>query len=70
LLIAAADLPGEATDEVRAMTYGLVVLYVTSGQASGRGMDPQGVSVQPAKPVRQPAAGIRDPAGTSATGTG
>ncbi|MDX6235567.1 MAG: hypothetical protein QOG10_382, partial [Kribbellaceae bacterium] len=32
LLIAAADLPGEATDEVRAMTYGLVVLYVTSGQ--------------------------------------
>jgi predicted ATPase/DNA-binding SARP family transcriptional activator len=32
LLIAAADLPGEVTDEVRAMTYGLVVLYVTSGR--------------------------------------
>jgi predicted ATPase/DNA-binding SARP family transcriptional activator len=32
LLIAAANLPGEVTDYVRAMTYGLVVLYVTSGQ--------------------------------------
>lgn len=32
LLIAAAELPGEATDEVRALTYGLVVLFVTSGQ--------------------------------------
>ena len=32
LLIAAADLPGEVTDDVRAMTYGLVVLYVTSGR--------------------------------------
>jgi predicted ATPase/DNA-binding SARP family transcriptional activator len=32
LLIAAADLPGEVTDDLRAMTYGLVVLYVTSGQ--------------------------------------
>ncbi|WP_337323379.1 BTAD domain-containing putative transcriptional regulator [Kribbella sp. CCNWLW197] len=32
LLIAAANLPGEVPDEVRAMTYGLVVLYVTSGR--------------------------------------
>lgn len=32
LLIAAANLPGEVTDDIRAMTYGLVVLYVTSGQ--------------------------------------
>ncbi len=32
LLIAAADLPGEVTDEVRAMAYGLIVLYVTSGR--------------------------------------
>jgi hypothetical protein len=32
LLIAAADLPGEVPDDLRAMTYGLVVLYVTSGQ--------------------------------------
>lgn len=31
LLIAAAELPGEVSDHVRAMTYGLVVLYVTSG---------------------------------------
>lgn len=31
LLIAAAKMPGEATDDVRAMTYGLVVLFVTSG---------------------------------------
>ncbi|WP_241995613.1 BTAD domain-containing putative transcriptional regulator [Kribbella sp. VKM Ac-2568] len=31
-LIAAANLPGEVTDDIRAMTYGLVVLYVTSGQ--------------------------------------
>ncbi|MBC8092675.1 MAG: AfsR/SARP family transcriptional regulator, partial [Pseudonocardia sp.] len=32
LLIAATELPGEVTDSVRAMTYGLVVLYVTSGR--------------------------------------
>ncbi|MEQ4207359.1 BTAD domain-containing putative transcriptional regulator [Actinopolymorpha sp. B9G3] len=32
LLIAAANLPGEVTDDTRAMTYGLVVLYVTSGR--------------------------------------
>lgn len=32
LLIAAANLPGEVTDDIRAMTYGLVVLYVTSGR--------------------------------------
>jgi predicted ATPase len=32
LLLAAANLPGEATDDVRAMTYALVVLYVTSGR--------------------------------------
>jgi predicted ATPase/DNA-binding SARP family transcriptional activator len=32
LLIAAAGLPGEVPDDVRAMTYGLVVLYVTSGR--------------------------------------
>lgn len=31
LIVAAADLPGEATDDVRAMTYGLVVLFITSG---------------------------------------
>jgi tetratricopeptide (TPR) repeat protein len=32
LLLAAADLPGEVPDDTRALTYGLVVLYVTSGQ--------------------------------------
>jgi len=32
LLIAAGNLPGKASDEVRAMTYGLVVLYVTSSR--------------------------------------
>ncbi|HEY0475637.1 MAG TPA: BTAD domain-containing putative transcriptional regulator [Kribbella sp.] len=32
LLLAAADLPGEVPDDLRALTYGLVVLYVTSGQ--------------------------------------
>ena len=32
LLIAAANLPGEVTDDIRAMTYGLVVLFVTSGR--------------------------------------
>ena len=31
-MIAATDLPGEVTDDVRAMTYGLVVLFVTSGR--------------------------------------
>jgi hypothetical protein len=33
LMIAATDLPGEVTDDVRAMTYALVVLFVTSGRA-------------------------------------
>ncbi|GIG89094.1 SARP family transcriptional regulator [Plantactinospora endophytica] len=33
LLIAATDVPGEVTDDVRAMTYGMVVLFVTSGRA-------------------------------------
>ena len=32
LLISAANLPGEVSDDIRAMTYGLVVLYVTSGR--------------------------------------
>jgi predicted ATPase/DNA-binding SARP family transcriptional activator len=32
LIIAAANVPGEVTDDVRAMTYGLVVLFVTSGR--------------------------------------
>ncbi|MER7445083.1 BTAD domain-containing putative transcriptional regulator [Micromonospora avicenniae] len=32
LMIAASDIPGEVTDDVRAMTYGLVVLFVTSGR--------------------------------------
>ncbi|NEE02484.1 BTAD domain-containing putative transcriptional regulator [Phytoactinopolyspora halotolerans] len=36
LLIAAADLPGEATDDVRAVAYGMVVLFVTSGQGDER----------------------------------
>ena len=31
LIIAAANMPGEVTDEVRAMVYALVVLFVTSG---------------------------------------
>jgi hypothetical protein len=31
LLIAAADLPGEVTDEVRAMVYAFVVLFMSSG---------------------------------------
>ncbi|PSL03268.1 putative ATPase [Haloactinopolyspora alba] len=32
LLIAAANVPGEASDDARAMAYGMVVLFVTSGQ--------------------------------------
>ncbi|GIH02986.1 SARP family transcriptional regulator [Rhizocola hellebori] len=39
LMIAATTIPGEVTDEVRAMTYALVVLFVTSG----RGGERQGV---------------------------
>lgn len=31
LMIAATNIPGEVTDDVRAMTYALVVLFVTSG---------------------------------------
>ncbi|TDC30856.1 helix-turn-helix domain-containing protein [Micromonospora sp. 15K316] len=38
LMIAATDVPGEVTDDVRAMAYGLVVLFVTSG----RGGEQQG----------------------------
>ena len=54
LLIAAANMPGEVTDDIRAMTYALVVLYVTSGRrrrTPGRGVDPQGVRVRPAQPA-------------------
>ncbi|MET7748700.1 BTAD domain-containing putative transcriptional regulator [Micromonospora sp. NPDC005367] len=32
LMIAATGIPGEVTDDVRAMTYGMVVLFVTSGR--------------------------------------
>ncbi|MET8832419.1 BTAD domain-containing putative transcriptional regulator [Micromonospora sp. NPDC004540] len=32
LMIAATDLPGEVTDDVRAMAYALIVLFVTSGR--------------------------------------
>ncbi len=39
LMIAATAIPGEVTDDVRAMTYALVVLFVTSG----RGGEQQGV---------------------------
>jgi predicted ATPase/DNA-binding SARP family transcriptional activator len=31
LIIAATNVPGEVTDDIRATTYGMVVLYVTSG---------------------------------------
>jgi predicted ATPase/DNA-binding SARP family transcriptional activator len=33
LMIAATDIPGEVTDDVRAMTYALVASFVTSGRA-------------------------------------
>ena len=33
LIVAATDIPGEVTDEVRAMVYALVVMFVTSGRA-------------------------------------
>jgi predicted ATPase/DNA-binding SARP family transcriptional activator len=32
LLIAAANVPGEVSDDIRAMAYGMVVFYVTSGR--------------------------------------
>ncbi len=73
LLLAAADLPGEVTDDVRAMTYALVVLYVTSGRGDeqlGAEWIHKAYQVQPAKKERQPAAGLRGPAGTPAAGTG
>ncbi len=34
LMIAATEVPGEVTDDVQAMAYGLVVLFVTSGRGS------------------------------------
>ncbi|MGP4019094.1 BTAD domain-containing putative transcriptional regulator [Saccharopolyspora sp. 5N708] len=36
LMIAATNIPGEVTDDVRAMTYALVVLFVTSGRGDER----------------------------------
>jgi predicted ATPase/DNA-binding SARP family transcriptional activator len=36
LIVAATTIPGEATDEVRAMVYALVVNFVTSGRGDGR----------------------------------
>ncbi|HVC74563.1 MAG TPA: BTAD domain-containing putative transcriptional regulator, partial [Mycobacteriales bacterium] len=36
LLVAAANTPGEATDEVRAMVYALVVMFVTSGRSDAQ----------------------------------
>ncbi len=36
LLVAAAKIPGEVTDEIRAMVYALVVTFVTSGRGDGR----------------------------------
>ncbi len=36
LMIAATDLPGEVTDDVRAMTYALVVHFVTSGRGDAQ----------------------------------
>jgi predicted ATPase/DNA-binding SARP family transcriptional activator len=36
LMIAATDIPGEVTDEARAMTYGMMVLFVTSGRGDER----------------------------------
>ena len=36
LIVAATGIPGEVTDEVRAMVYALVVLFVTSGRGDGR----------------------------------
>ena len=73
LIIAATNIPGEVTDEIRAMVYALVVLFVTSGRGDehqARGVDPQGVPVQPAQSAPQPAAGARRPAGTHAAGAG
>jgi hypothetical protein len=35
LMVAATDIPGEVTDEVRAMVYALVVNFVTSGRGDG-----------------------------------
>ena len=36
LLVAATKIPGEVTDEVRAMAYALVVTFMTSGRGDGR----------------------------------
>ena len=73
LIIAATNMPGEVTDDVRAMVYALVVLFVTSG----RGDEHQAAewihkayrfSQQQSAP--QPAAGVGRPAGTHAAGAG
>ncbi|GAB3755442.1 BTAD domain-containing putative transcriptional regulator [Microlunatus parietis] len=57
LLIAAAELPGEVTDEIRTLAYGMVVLFVTSGLGDeqvgakwirkGYGLIPQSSSSHP-----------------------
>ena len=72
LLIAAANLPGKVTDDVRAMTYAMVVLFVTSGRGDehlGAEWIHKAYRFSRAEPARQPAAGVRDRAGTPAAGT-
>ena len=63
LLIAAANLPGEVTDDIRAMTYGLVVLFVTSGRGDehlGAEWIHKAYRFSQRSQARQPAAGTRD----------
>ena len=63
LLTAAANLPGEVTDDIRAMTYGLVVLYVTSGRGDehlGAEWIHKAYRFSLHSAARPPAAGTRD----------
>ncbi len=49
LITAATKMAGEVTDEIRAMVYALVVLFVTSGRGDehqAEAVDPQGVPAQ------------------------
>ena len=73
LITAATKMPGEVTDEIRAMVYALVVHFVSSGRqrrTPDGGVDPQGIPVQPAQSAPPPVAGVRRRAGTHAAGAG
>ena len=72
LIMAATETPGEVSDEIRAMVYALVVLFITRGLATST-RRPSGSTrrTSSASAVREPPGdGTRRPAGTDVAGAG